>query len=80
MKVSRDSGNEARKDWTGKMMELNCYDDNDNPAYGYDSETYPSLNTYGLLMSLVFVQRIVRLPMRESPSSYSIFCPNRKTV
>lgn len=38
MKVSRDSGVEVRKDWTGKMMELSCYDDNDNPIYGYDGE------------------------------------------
>lgn len=38
MKVSRDSGVEVRKDWTGKMMELSCYDENDNPIYGYDGE------------------------------------------
>ena len=38
LKVSRDSGVEARKDRTGKMMELSCYDDNDNPTYGYDGE------------------------------------------
>lgn len=69
MKVSRDSGIEARKDWTGKMMELSCYDDNDNPIYGYDGKRISS-GSYADRADRadnipVFVQRIVSaaLPM-----------------
>ena len=35
-KVDRNAGTGYRKGWSDKMMELNCYDENDNPVYGYD--------------------------------------------
>ena len=35
-KLDRNAATESRKDGADKMMEMNCYDENDNPVYGYD--------------------------------------------
>ncbi|KAL8802479.1 MAG: hypothetical protein Q9182_003787 [Xanthomendoza sp. 2 TL-2023] len=32
----RNQDAQARRDRTGKMMELSCYDEDDNPSYGWD--------------------------------------------
>lgn len=42
----RNLENQARRGTTGKMMELSCYDEDDNPTYGWD----------------VYAQRLVSLP------------------
>ena len=44
LEASHDSEVEAGSSRTGKMMELNCYDSNGNPTYGYDGETSSCVN------------------------------------
>ncbi|KAL8788453.1 MAG: hypothetical protein Q9213_001676 [Squamulea squamosa] len=45
-----------RRDTTGKMMELSCYDEDDNPAYGWD----------------VYAQRLVSIPLKLISSAYKL--------
>ena len=63
LKVSSRSAVGARSGAKGKLMELNSYDENDNPIYGYDgkiSSVPMSIQASIQLTGTVVVQRIVR--------------------
>ena len=67
-KVEQNAGARYRRSSASKMMELNCYDENDNPVYGYD----------------VYVQRIScyiqkREPVTEVPSYADVENPYKET-
>ena len=67
-KVEQNASARYRRSSASKMMELNCYDENDNPVYGYD----------------VYVQRIScyiqkREPVTEVPSYADVENPYKET-
>ena len=70
LKVSSRSAVGARSHAKGKLMELNSYDENDNPIYGYDGKigsVRMSVWASIWLTGTVVVQRIVRTTLCTLP-------------